>query len=179
MAVFDVPADEELTAEVRGMLEEHRRLAGTDTVGPAYRAYARNPKIIEARLKAQQNLASPARFGWDGRMVAVMLIAHTKRCRTCFAYSRSHLDKLGFDETVLDRICADPGALPLKNRDRLFVLYALKIATCSADLQPKDFREMAGSGFSNEEIQEIIGFAAYWSFTMVFIQSALAALADE
>ena len=111
--------------------------------------------------------------------MAVMLIAHSKRCRTCFAYSRGHLDKLGFDEEMLDRVCADPEALPLKERDRLFVHYALKIATRSADLRPKDFQEMAAHGFSKDEVQEIIGFAAYWTMTMVLIQSALAALADD
>ncbi len=179
MAFFDVPADEELTPEVRQMLEEHRRLAGTEVVGPAFRAYARNPKIIEARLKAQHNLGYPSRFPWDARMVGVMLIAHAKRCQTCFTYSRRHLDKLGFDEEALDRICANPDALPLKERDRLFVQYALKIATRPADLLPKDFREMAEHGFSKDEVQEVIGFAAYWAMTMVFIQSALAALAEE
>ena len=179
MAVFDLPTDEELSPEARRMLEEYRRLAGIETTGPTWRAYARNPKTIEARLKAQQNLGLPSRVPWDARMVAVMLIAHAKRCQTCFAFSRGHLDKLGFDEVALDRICAHPEALPLKERDRLFVHYALKIATTSADLQPKDFKEMAEHGFSREEVQEIIAFAAYWSMTMIFSQAAVTALADD
>ncbi len=181
MAFFDLPADEELSPEARQMLEEHRRLVGAETVSPFWRTYARNHKIIEARLKAFQNLSfqSPSKFGWDVRNFAVMLIAHAKRCQGCFAASRLHLDKLGFDAPTLDRICANPGALPLEERDRLFVHYALKIATGSADLQAKDFQEMADHGFSREEIQEIIGFAAYWTMNMVFTQSAMAALADE
>ena len=179
MAFFDLPADEELTPETRQMLEESRRLTGTEKVGPSWRAFGRSPKIIQARVKALQNLHVQCRFPWDVRMVAAMLIAHARRCQACFAYSRSQLDKLGFDEATLDGMCANPDALPLKERDRLFVHYALKIATASADLQPKDFREMAGHGFSKEEIQEIIAFAAYWTMTMIFAQSALAALAEE
>jgi alkylhydroperoxidase/carboxymuconolactone decarboxylase family protein YurZ len=38
---------------------------------------------------------------------------------------------------------------------------------------------MAERGFSKEEIQEIIAFAAYWTMNMVFTQSANAALAEE
>jgi hypothetical protein len=38
---------------------------------------------------------------------------------------------------------------------------------------------MAEHGFSKAEIQEIIGFAAYWTMNMVFAQSANAALAEE
>ena len=179
MAFFDLPGDEELSAEVRQMLEEHRRLTGVDTIAPTWRAYGRSPKIIEARHMASGHLSFPSRVPWDARNLAVMLIAHAKRCRSCFAYSRSQLDKLGFDETTLDGICAHPETLPLGERDRLFVHYALKIAAGSADLAPKDFREMTEHGFSREEIQEIIGFAAYWTMTMVFSQSALAALAEE
>jgi uncharacterized peroxidase-related enzyme len=181
MAFFDLPADPELSPEVRQMLEEYRRLVGTETVSPTWRAYGRSPKIVEARLKAFQNLSyqSPSKFPWDVRNFAVMLIAHAKRCQGCFAGARYQLDKLGFDVETLDQICANPEALPLKERDRLFVHYALKIATGSADLQPKDFKEMLERGFSKEDIQEIIGFAAYWNMNMVFTQSAMAALADE
>ena len=179
MAFFDLPADEDLSPEIRQTLEEYRRLTGTETVAPSWRVFGRSPKIIEARLKAFQNLSYHSKFPWDARNFAVMLIAHAKRCQACFAGSRFQLDKLGFDEATLDGVCANPEALPLKERDRLFVHYALKIATGSADLQPKDLREMADRGFSKEEIQEIIAFAAYWTMNIIFSQSANAALAEE
>ncbi len=38
---------------------------------------------------------------------------------------------------------------------------------------------MAEHGFSKDEIQEIIAFAAYWAMNIVFAQSTLAALAEE
>ena len=179
MAFFDLPSDDELSLEVRQMLEEVRRLIGVEAIPRTWRVFGRSPRIIEARVKAAKNLLLQPRFPWEARMVAAMLIAHAKGCRTCFAYSRSQLDKLGFDEASMDGICANPEALPLKDRDRLFVQYALKIATRSADLAPKDFREMAEHGFSKEEIQEIIGFAAYWAFTIVINQSIVAAVKDE
>ncbi len=179
MAFFDLPSDQELSPEVRQMLEEHRRLIGAETIAWNWRVYGRLPKIVEARLKVLQNLHFQSRFPWEARNFAVMLIAHAKRCQTCFTYSRSQLDKLGFDAAALDSICANPEALPLKERDRLFVQYALKIATDSANLKPKDFREMAAHGFSKEEIQEIIGLAACWTMTIIFNQAALAGLAEE
>ncbi|MBI2468771.1 MAG: hypothetical protein HYV62_13310, partial [Candidatus Rokubacteria bacterium] len=102
-----------------------------------------------------------------------------KRCAGCFAGARFQLDKLGFDEATLDGFCANPEALALPERERLFVQYALKVATGSADLTPKDFHEMAAHGFSKDEIQAIIAFAAYWVMNMVFTQSTNAALAEE
>lgn len=179
MAFFDLPADEDLSPEVRQMLDELRRVAGSQTVPPSWRALARSPKLTEARLKALQNLHYQCQFPWEARNFAVMLIAHAKRCRACFAISRFALDKLGYNEETLDAICANPGVLPLKERDRLFVHYAVKIAMSSADLQPKDFREMAEHGFSREDIQEIIGFVAFWIMNIVISQSAVAALTEE
>ncbi len=179
MAFFDLPPDEELSPGARQTLEEYRRLFGSESVSPTWRAYGRSPKIIEARFKAYQNLHYQSRFPGDARAVAVMLIAHSKRCQGCFAGARFQLDKLGFTEETLDRMCANPEGLPLKERDRLFVHYAFKIAMSSAELQPKDFKEMTAHGFSREDIQEIIGFAAYWNMNMVFTQAANAALADD
>mgnify|MGYP001562557495 CR=1 FL=1 len=180
MAFFDLPPDEELSAEVRQMLGEYARLTGSEVAPPSWKAFGRSGKIIEARLKAAQNMGFhiPG-FAWDAQNFAIMLIAHAKRCQACFSASRAELDRLGFDEATLDGICANPGALPLKERDRLFVQCAFKVATGSADLTPKDFKEMAAHGFSKEEIQEIIAFAAYWAMHIVFTQSTRAALAEE
>lgn len=179
MAFFDIPADEELSPEVRQRLEEYRRLLGLESLPRTWKAFGRCPKIIEARFTAFQNLHYQSRFPWEARMVAVMLIAHARRCQGCFAGARFQLDKLGFDEATLDGMCENPDILPLKERDRRFVQYALRIASGSADLRPKDFRDMVEHGFSREEIQEIIGFVAYWTMNIIFTQSVNAGLTEE
>jgi alkylhydroperoxidase family enzyme len=178
MGFFDLPPDDELTPEARRTLDEYQRVTGTPVVAPTWKAFGRHPRIIDTRFHAFQAFHAQCRFPADARNIAVMLIAHAKRCRGCFAGARFQLDKLGFDEATLDGMCANPDALPLKERDRLFVQYALKIATDSANLTPDDFREMAQRGFSRDQIQEIIAFAAYWTMNMVFTQSASAALAE-
>ena len=141
--------------------------------------FGHNAKIIEARFLAWKNLNQDSSFSFEARSVAVMLIAHAKRCQMCFAGARSALDKLGFDEVTMDAMCAHPDTLPLKDHDRRFVHYVLKIAMDSANLTPKDFREMEQAGFSKDEIQEMIAFAAYWNMNIVFSQAALAGLTEE
>lgn len=179
MAFFDLLPDEQLSPDVRRMFEEYGRLVGRETVSPTWRLYGRVQKIPEARLKAYQNLSDAAPFSWETRNFAVMLIAHAKRCRVCFASSRSSLDKLGFDEARLDAICAHPDALPLKGRDLAFVRAALKIAIGAADLKQKDFDEMAEQGLSKEDILATIGFVGYWTMNMIFSTTGLAGLTDE
>lgn len=179
MAFFDLPADGELSPEAREMLDEFKRLAGSEMVPPTWRALARSPKITEARLKGAENLHFKCKFPWEARNFAVMLIAHAKGCQACFAIARSTLDKLGFDNDTLTAICANPDTLPLEERDRLFVKYTLKIATDSANLKPKDFKEMAEHGFSKEDVQEMIGLAAFWIMNIVISQSTVAALAED
>ncbi len=179
MAFFDVPKDHELPPESSQMLEEYRRLLGTEEVSQIWRAFGRIPRIIKGRLEAFKHLNQESRFPWDARCIAIMLIAHAKRCRTCFAGARSQLDKLGFDEGAMDAMCANPETLPLKERDRLFVHYTLRIARDSADLKSRDFREMAEHGFSKDDVQDMIALAAYWNMNIVFSQATLAALTDE
>lgn len=179
MAFFELPKDEDLPPESRKLLEEYQRLQGTKTMAPNWKLFGRFPKIVEARFLAWKNLNQDTPFSFDARCVAVMLISHAKRCQLCFAGARSALNKLGFDEGAMDAMCANPDALPLKERDRRFVHYALKIAMDSANLAPKDFREMEQAGFSKDEILEMIAFAGYWNMNIVFSQAALAGLAEE
>jgi alkylhydroperoxidase family enzyme len=179
MAFFELPGDEDLPLESRKMIEEYQRLTGTKSLPPNWKLFGRFPKIIEARLLGYKSMVQDTPFSFDARYVAVMLIAHAKRCQTCFAASRFQLDKLGFDKDTMDAMCAHPDTLPLGERDRRFVHYALRIATDSANLTPKDFREMEQAGFSKDEIREMIAFAAYWNMNIVFSQAMLAGLADE
>jgi alkylhydroperoxidase family enzyme len=179
MAFFDLPPASEISPEARQILDEYKQLTGREEWAPTWHAYARLPGVLGARLSALKSMYGAPSFPPEAKNVAAMLIAHARRCTACFSASRAFLQRLGFDEPTLDGFCANPAALPLKERDRLFVQYTLKIATGSADLTPKDFREMEASGFSKTEIQEMIGFAAFWVFNIVFSQSATAGLAEE
>lgn len=179
MPFFDIPKDEELPAESRRLLEEYQRLQGTKERALNWQIFGHLPRVIEARFAAWKKLNQESSFSVDARMVAVMLISHAKKCQMCFTGARFHLDRLGFDEAAMDAMCAHPDTLPLKERDRRFVHYAIRIATDSANLTAEDFREMEHGGFSKDEILEMIAFAAYWNMNIVFSQAALAGLASE
>jgi hypothetical protein len=182
MAFFDTPRPEELTPEVRRWFDELVRLRGVETIPLSSLVYGRSPNIVEARLKAEANLlpkSGPSRFSWSTRLIAFMLIAHARRCQGCFGASRRNLSALGFDEPALDGFCANPAALPLPDRDRLFVQYTLRIAMSAADLRPKDLKELEAHGFSREDVQESIALAAFSVFHTIFTTMANTALADE
>lgn len=179
MAFFDLPQDHELAPEVSRMLDEHRRMLGADQVSVGWRAFGRIPKIIEARFIGHRNLFHQCSFPWEIKNLAWMLIAHAKKCQDCFTYCRSELDKLGWDEAKPNGVCANPEALPLKERDRTFVQYALKIAMDPGSLKLQDFKDMQARGLSREEIQEIIAFTAYLNMYMTFTLSQPAWLAEE
>jgi alkylhydroperoxidase family enzyme len=179
MAFFDVPADDELSPEARQIIDAYRRLQGYEHYPASWTVMSHLPELMEARLKAYEGLIHQSGFPWPAQNLAWMLVAHAKRCKICFAGSRRELDKLGFDEATLDAICAHPEALPLEERDRLFVRYVFKIATEAADLQPQDFRDMEAHGFSKDEILKIIGYAAYINMQITFTQALFAGVFAE
>jgi alkylhydroperoxidase family enzyme len=178
-AFFDMPADETLPPEGLRIIKEQRKLAGVERVVPTWQTYGRLPGILEARLVTALRLSQECPFPAQARHVASMLIAHARKCRTCFGASRRRLADLGVDEAAMDSMCANPSALPLPERDRLFVEFALKVAAGASNLTRADFDEMAAHGFTEDEVKQIIGFAAFWVMNTMFSASALVALADE
>ena len=183
MAFFDIPKDEDITPEARHWLDEQRRMRGVESLWRGWIAYARSPRILKARVTAEDNLynqsSGQSASSWEARNMAFMLVAHARRCDGCFNGSRRHLTALGFDEPVLDGFCANPGVLPLPDRERLFVKYVLQLATDPARLQPKDFREMHAQGLSQDNVQEMIGFAAFAVFNTIFTTATTTALRDD
>jgi alkylhydroperoxidase family enzyme len=180
MAFFEVPKEEEITPEARQWLDELRRLRGVETLPRSWMVYARVPRILKARVTAEDNLAKQATaFSWEARVIAFMLVAHARRCDGCFGASRVQLTTLGFDEPALDGFCANPAELPLSERERLFVQYVLRIATDPTQLRPKDFREMKAQGFSATDVQEIAGYAAWAIMNTIFTTVTNTALSDE
>lgn len=179
MVFFDLPSNDELPAESARWLEEYRKVAGHEEVPRSHRAYGRLAHIVETRLLAT-NLHQKCTFPNDVKLIGAMLIAHARRCQGCFAASRNRLRQLGFDEDAMNSMCAHPNQLPMTEKNRAFVNFALKVATApAADLTAKDFAELAAAGFSREEMQETIGFAVYWVMNTIFNSAALVALTEE
>jgi alkylhydroperoxidase/carboxymuconolactone decarboxylase family protein YurZ len=179
MAFFDLPPEVDIPPESFRVLDELRRLLGREKFSPTWHAYGRQPRILESRWLDSQNLVQHCRFPNSVKAVGAMLIAHARRCSSCFGASRATLTQLGFDEPALDAMCSNPEALPLDHRGRRFVHWALKFATGTPDLTPKDFREMAEDGFTPEEVQEIVGFAVYWVGNTMFSTAARVGLSDD
>lgn len=179
MAFFNLPSDEELSPQVRQMLAEYNRMLGHQEIPVGWRAFADSPRIVEARLAGFRALFHECSFPWETKNLAWMLIAHAKGCRICFTYCRGELDRIGWDEATLNQVCANPEALPLKERDRAFVQYALRTALDPAGLKLQDFKEMEARGLSKEEIREILAFSAYANMHMTFTLSQVAWLAEE
>jgi alkylhydroperoxidase family enzyme len=178
MAFFDLPADAEMPPASLRALEEWRREVGAQEISPTMRTWGRMPRILEARLATLVKLHRDCAFPPEAKHTAAMLIAHARRCSSCFASSRSQLTSLGFDEAALDAMCANPDALPLDPRGRRFVHWTLRIAADPAGLTPDDFRAMAADGFSAEEVQDIIGFTVFWVSNTMFTTASRVALTE-
>jgi len=120
MAFFEVPTEEDLSPEGRQWLDELRRLRGVETSWRGWLTYGRSPRILKARVAAEDNLynqsSGKSAFSFAARNIAFVLVAHARRCDGCFGGSRAHLTKLGFDEPALDGFCANPNVLPLPER---------------------------------------------------------------
>jgi len=166
MAFFELLTEDQMAPEAREYVEIAKKRQRVDRLPRLYYAYAGRPKLLKAFVQAQQELIPiPNRFG-SVQGIAGMLIAHAKRCQSCFVPNREFLLKLGYDEATLEGMCQAPARLPLPERDRHFVEFTLRAALDPERLKPGDFGDMERAGFAKDEILEMIGVAAFWNFAI-------------
>ncbi|MFQ5947060.1 MAG: carboxymuconolactone decarboxylase family protein [Anaerolineae bacterium] len=174
MAFFEYVPEDQVPPEVRDYMEHLRRRGKAGQIGPMYYAFAKYPRLLKALVQAVDELIPvPNRFG-AVQGIAAMLIAHSRGCRPCFDAQRAFLLKLGYDEAALNTMCQTPAGLPLSERERRFVEFTFRVARDPEGLKPEEFREMERTGFSKDEILEMIGVAAFWNFNTT-LHSAVAA----
>ncbi|MBI4588471.1 MAG: hypothetical protein HY725_06500 [Candidatus Rokubacteria bacterium] len=163
MAFFEVLSEDQMAPEAREWIGVVKKRKKSDRVDRFYYASAAHPRVLKTFVQALEGFNPiPSRFG-ACNYIAGMLIAHAKRCRSCFETSRTALGSLGFDESTLDRMCELPQMLPLSERERHIIEFTLRAARDPQGLKPAEFGELERAGFSREEVLEMIGIAAYWN----------------
>lgn len=178
MPFFALVPDEQMTPEAKQYIELARKRLRVDRLGAHYHAMAAYPPLLKAFVQAfAELLPIPNRFG-TSQFIVSMLIAHAKGCAPCFNANRDFLLKIGIDNDALDGMCSRPTELPLSDRERHFVEFTLRVARDPSGLKPVDFQEMERSGFSKDEILEMIGVAGFWSMATT-VTSAIGAGLSE
>ena len=182
MAFFNVPRDEDITPKARQWLDELKRPRGVESLPQTSRVYARNPRILKARVTVETDGLQTAgalrvlRGGVADRV-------HARRPRLAVRGRLRCLARLshqpGVGEPALDGFCAHPAVLPLPDRERLFVKYVLRLATKPSERQPKDFLELPAQGLTPADVQEIAGCAAHAVMNATFTTVANTALGED
>ena len=179
MAFFDLLPEDRVPPDVRQFFDLLKKRERSDRVPPHFYAMAGHPPLAKAFVQAFLELIPvPNRFG-TAQFIASMLIAHAKGCRPCFNTSRDFLLKIGIDDAELNHMCEAPQALPLPERERRFVEFALRVAREPGGLKPDDFRAMESAGFKKDEILEMIGVAGFWAFATTVATALEAGLSEE
>lgn len=179
MAFFEMVPEERLGPEAKEYIQIAKKRQRKDRLDDLTYVMAGHPPLLKAFIQSFQDLIPvPNRFG-TVEFIASMLIAHAKGCRPCFNASRGFLLKIGFDDNALNEMCQMPSALPLPDRERRFVEFTLRVATDPGGVKPSDFRELERSGFSKDEILEMIGVAGYWSLATTVTTALNAGMQEE
>lgn len=179
MAFLEVLTEDQMVPEAREQVEVVKKRKKSDQLDRVFYVLANHPRLLKTFVQALEGFNPiPSRFG-ACNYVAGMLIAHAKRCRSCFDTSRAALSSLGFDELALDQMCEVAEMLPLSERERRIVGFALRAARDPEGLKPDEFRELKRAGFTKEDVLEMIGIAAYWNLATTLGSAVDAGLREE
>lgn len=161
---LDVPADEDVAAEVRELWDKPLEKLGF--VPNVLRSMALRPghlltwwAYIQELMTGESGLTKAQR-----EMIAVVVSAQN-RCHYCVVSHSAALRKLTGNPTFADQIATNYRYASLEPNERAMLDYALKLTVDSAACAEEDVDALREAGWSDEDILDIAQVAAMFNFT--------------
>ena len=161
---FPVPAEEELSSDLRGLFAKARERLGF--VPNVFRVYAFRPKRLSAWFTHYRQLHEPTEglSAADREMIAVVVSA-ANGCLYCLiAHGATLRQELG-DPVIGERISYDWRRAGLDQRRRAVCAFAEKLTLRPRELTREDLQSLLDVGLTLEEAWDVAEIAAMYNLT--------------
>jgi len=154
-----VTEEEAATGEIAEIFDEFRVVFGSPTVGVGNLAAAISPATLISGLRLFHDFMQRATLPPALLFMIHYTISATKNCQCCSAGFKHACRSVGVDEEMLDALIKDLNAINPK-RVREIIKFAVQCALNPQSLTEADYDRVRDQGVSDEELVEIIGWAA-------------------
>ena len=151
--------EQEATGEIADLFEDIRREMGAPYVGLAYRAMAVSPATLTSGWMMIRDFLQRATLPVSLLYMIHYTISSARKCQYCSTNFKFACRSMGIDEEMLEALIHDLDAVAPK-RTQEIIKFAVKCALDPQGLTEVDYDKVREQGLSNEEIVEIIGWAA-------------------
>ncbi|MEW5958342.1 MAG: hypothetical protein AB1801_11490 [Chloroflexota bacterium] len=153
--VDEQTADGKITA----LFDDIRRELGVPHVGPAYQIAALSPAVLVSAWGMYRNFIQRATLPLPLLFMIHYTISSAKNCQYCSTGFKVACRSVGVDEEMLEALVSNLDAVNPK-RVQEIIKFAVKCALNPQGLTGADYDRVRDQGVSDEELVEIIGWAA-------------------
>ena len=152
--------EQEANGEIADIFDEIRREMGAPYVGLAYRAMALSPATLTSGWGMYSDFFA-ARATLPPALLFMIhyAISSARNCQYCSTGFKFACRSVGVDETMLEALVHDLDTVA-PTRTREIIKFAVRCALDPQGLSEVDYDRLREQGLSNEELVEIIGWAA-------------------
>ena len=151
------------TGEVSDLFDEIRREIGTPYVGPAYRVMALSPATLASGWIMYRDFLQRATLPPSLLYMIHYAISSARNCQYCSTNFKFACRSVGVDEEMLVALVNNLDAVNPRRAQEI-IKFAVKCALNPQSLVEADYDRMRDQGISDEELVEIIGWAAVAMF---------------
>ncbi|MEW5958341.1 MAG: hypothetical protein AB1801_11485 [Chloroflexota bacterium] len=161
LPVSKLPVLEEEAAagEIAETFDEIRTVLGVPSVGVANLAVASSPATLISGTRLLHDFIQQTTLPPPLLFMIHYTISSTKNCNCCSAAFKVACRSVGVDEEMLEALVSNLDAVNPK-RVREIIKFAVKCALNPPGLTEADYDRVRDQGVSDEELVEIIGWAA-------------------
>jgi alkylhydroperoxidase family enzyme len=154
-----VMEEAEATGEVAEIFDEIRRTHGTPTVGVGDLAAAISPATLISGTRLFHDFMQRATLPPALLFMIHYTISSVRKCQWCSGGFKLACRSVGVDEEMLEALVRDLNAVAPKRTQEL-IKFAVRCAIDPQGLTEADYERVREQGLSEEELVEVIGWAA-------------------
>lgn len=147
------------TGEVGEIFDDMRRVFGVPQVGTAYRVVAISPAALTSYWSMYCSFLERVTLPQPLLFMIHYAISSAKNCQYCSLSFEAACRSVGIDEEMLEALVSNLEAVN-PQRVREIIKFAVKCALDPQGLTEVDYDRVRDQGVSDEELTEVIGWAA-------------------
>ena len=172
MSRFHIIEEDKATEEVKDIYKTIRRELGFSFVPNLFKSMAASPAVLRGNW---ENVRFTFLSGTVPRTIKEMIcvaVSAANQNNYCLKMHLHGLSILGVDKKILQGLQGKLDELPLPERTKVIIKFALKIALEPTSVTHKDFSELKDEGLTEEEILEIVSTANLINLLNVYVELA-------
>ena len=156
---FRLVDEQAVTEEITEVFDDMRRVFGVPQVGAAYKIMALSPPALISYWAMYRSFLERATLPPPLLFMIHYAISSSKNCQYCSSNFEMACRSVGIDEEMLEALVSNLDALN-PQRVREIIKFAVKCALNPQGLIEADYDRVRDQGVSDEELTEVIGWAA-------------------